>query len=553
MMRAACAVATIGALLFAQTSEAAERHLQAAQGAAQPWSPLSSDWAQQQIAKQNSLTTPLPGALSAFGGSFTVGMSSEAADLVGGTIDSFLGGQQVSDTERQCISNGASQMASELTDTAGRALESFKQLSLQTKDIHVTTTLPGLLPGTVAAPASAPNPSAPINPFAHVAAAPDTATQAPPVSKEMAEGEAAVIAMELASKMSHLYKMQSGIAKSCLNADVLQQMDLATDHMTNMTFIGSRLLANGYDIVTELADGFSKFENKDFRGFGSDIGLAWRNVVLSKQHTAGMPEPTPQAIELCTTGLFQSFFGPGFNMQVATDAVPAAPASAAAIPGAVAAAATPTAEPPMVMNVDLHNCIGGNMPLLTTAWMPAIQLAESAEDPTVKPPNMEQMMFAMMDVQLALTRCNISPEQEAMLVDAAQSGSLHTKLAIPQATLDEGGVSELLASALTDYKTGNWYAFGTQLGKAMQSMMVEAFPEEYEVDSTGKLRKQIMAASELSRMGVMQTRSSAALVAFVLLGVSSLLLTALILRVRRRSQYSLPSNEECQYDVEAIE
>merc|ERR1712176_1346346 len=46
-------------------------------------------------------------------------------------------------------------------------------------------------------------------------------------------------------------------------------------------------------------------------------------------------------------------------------------------------------------------------------------------------------------------------------------------------------VPSLLSSALEDFRNRDWYAFGKQLGAAMQDLAVVTFDQKYEVDVAG--------------------------------------------------------------------
>jgi len=114
---------------------------------------------------------------------------------------------------------------------------------------------------------------------------------------------------------------------------------------------------------------------------------------------------------------------------------------------------------------------------------------------------MSDLMMSMMDVQMALTRCDIDPTEEAMLVDAFETGKLKTKLNVPdgQQVQSGPGFASLISSALEDLQDRRWHAFGSQIGDAMQDLLVVGFAEKYEVDDAGRLRKKILGASELGQ------------------------------------------------------
>merc|ERR1712187_490966 len=119
-------------------------------------------------------------------------------------------------------------------------------------------------------------------------------------------------------------------------------------------------------------------------------------------------------------------------------------------------------------------------------------------------------------------------------------------LRVPTNQVHGDGMPSLIASAMEDYKDKQWYAFGTQLGAAMQELVVTTFPTKYEVDDLGKL-KRIYDASDLG-----QTRAfvhpSATLTNLLYAAVSSaaLLICAALVRNRQKLQQRL-AGETDQY------
>merc|ERR1712048_832067 len=95
-------------------------------------------------------------------------------------------------------------------------------------------------------------------------------------------------------------------------------------------------------------------------------------------------------------------------------------------------------------------------------------------------------MVAMTDIQMAMTRCKITPEMEAVFIDSMERGKLHANLKMPEGNFKSGNVPSLLASALEDFKNRQWYAFGNQLGAAMQDLAVVTFDQKFEVDAAGR-------------------------------------------------------------------
>merc|ERR1719240_863848 len=165
----------------------------------------------------------------------------------------------------------------------------------------------------------------------------------------------------------------------------------------------------------------------------------------------------------------------------------------------------------------------------------------------------------MMYVQLALKRCDIDPAKEAMLFDTWEAGGkFKTDLNVPNYKVESGAVPSLLSSALEDYKYRDWHAFGSQLGKAMQQMAVATFPQEYEVDDTGKLRKIIIQATELGQTGAVWNKGMAVASVF---GFASVVLTLLGLLAVFRSRMAILSvtrasaqqYDRQELDLEAVE
>merc|ERR1711879_589168 len=84
-----------------------------------------------------------------------------------------------------------------------------------------------------------------------------------------------------------------------------------------------------------------------------------------------------------------------------------------------------------------------------------------------------------------MTRCKISPAMEAVLIDSMEAGKLHANLKTPEDKFKSANVPLLLSNALEDFRDRQWYAFGNQLGAAMQDLAVVTFDQKYEVDVAG--------------------------------------------------------------------
>merc|ERR1712151_327004 len=209
---------------------------------------------------------------------------------------------------------------------------------------------------------------------------------------------------------------------------------------------------------------------------------------------------------------------------------------------------------PSQVDVDLHDCVVGNMPLWKSAWTPVFELASGVFASSADASSSADLLSSFMDVQLALKKCDISPTQEAMLLDTFESGGkFKAKLGMPDGKVQTGAVSSYLSTALEDFKERNWHAFGSQLGKAMQSMVVSSFPQEYEIDDTGRLRKIVIEAAEMGQSSTAWERGTTVAALF---GLVSLVFSALALLVAIRSRMSLVTMTHAvtqDYDLEAVE
>jgi len=189
------------------------------------------------------------------------------------------------------------------------------------------------------------------------------------------------------------------------------------------------------------------------------------------------------------------------STQAVMQGAPAAPQAGypAASPAAYPAA-LPAAYPPAVFNLDLQRCVTMNLPLFRTAWEPVWQLlAQSVSGHSQGKGELDPSMvvMSMFNLQLALQQCGISPQQEAFLIDALGSGHLHAKVIVPQMRVKGDEISAAAARAIQDWEHQQWYDFGTELGGLLREIVLITFPQKYSVDESGKLRRQILGASEL--------------------------------------------------------
>lgn len=159
-------------------------------------------------------------------------------------------------------------------------------------------------------------------------------------------------------------------------------------------------------------------------------------------------------------------------------------------------------------------------------------------------------------MQLALTRCGIGPLQETVLIDALESGSLHTQLGMPDQKVTSEGISKMVAVAIKDFEGENWFDFGAQLGKVLQDMLVATFPQKYEVDLTGQLKNSLVNKAQFGDADFARRQAVGSSWCLYFAGVMSVsLAVAAVVRARRSvSAYekTLPL-AEVDREVEALE
>ena len=137
----------------------------------------------------------------------------------------------------------------------------------------------------------------------------------------------------------HIAYLTRDVARQCGQGDAFRALQLAGRHLRSLRYVEGRLIANGADVVTELADARQSYQQGDFRTFGRDLGRVFRKVLLARNADGDLPEGLPDKLVLAnvTAGMLRGFFGEGFALNIHTQ---------------------PGDDP---LHIDLHNCIGQNL------------------------------------------------------------------------------------------------------------------------------------------------------------------------------------------------
>eukprot|EP00929_Paragymnodinium_shiwhaense_P068848 TRINITY_DN34707_c0_g1_i1.p1 TRINITY_DN34707_c0_g1~~TRINITY_DN34707_c0_g1_i1.p1 ORF type:complete len:571 (+),score=114.88 TRINITY_DN34707_c0_g1_i1:21-1733(+) len=489
-----------------------------------------------------------------------------SGDIVRGLTESFMGSGTMSQKESHCLAAGARVLTAEITRSCEEAVKSYRAASVAWQ----TATLAPMLLATPTWRGSGSND--------HLS------LQASSTPSQMTAGEETVITLEFAAKLAGILELERRLAKTCLQNDAVETLKQTAKHMSNLTYIGGRLMANGVDIFSELTEATSAFDAGNFRKFGQDLGGAWRKVLLSKKSQPQLEVPSEAELEEMTQALVGALLGRGLSLQIETDAaVPAMPMLRGGVYGsfvpteptarshgspdmktpafeAVSATAqpgSPYVERPQKINIDLKNCLAVNMPLFESAWSPVMKLfrdAASKKAPQAGLPDISQLLVSMLDLQLALRTCGLGPTQEAALLDAMRAGEVHTKLDVRSRERLVGpevaeALSQAFAEALEDWQMHSWSAFGRQLGTMLRDMMVTTFPAKYSVKDLSHLR------AFLHDSKVTTGKALPGLISFILLAAFPLALLAAIALVDKRLRLHRPQpiSTEPAVEVECAE
>jgi hypothetical protein len=337
---------------------------------------------------------------------------------------------------------------------------------------------------------------------------------------------ASAVFMELGVSIQQGVRLSHDILKVCVKDDVRDTFKQASDNMKSVKYIGGRLMANGADILDELSDSVSAFEEGRYEEFGSHMGEAMRKTVLSNNTNMTLPEGRPGEMVLAnmSAGFIDGFFGEGFALDMSLA----------------------TADP---VHIDLHECMANNVVFFQSVWSStmfwfaqktqehkdalrkanATHADEKTADELLKEQHHKDtaqfgtaMALTMMQVPAALRRCNITKQQEEALVDAFKSlgSGMKMHLTMPADELNGKKVAaDNLAKAMKDWEKMRWYKFGVDLGLVLQEVVTVMFPSKYSVDASGALRS-LLQASGAGRLGSVE-RSQ-------LLPVASLLTVAML-------------------------
>jgi len=342
-----------------------------------------------------------------------------------------------------------------------------------------------------------------------------------------------MLMIQLGLSVKEIVGLMDDILKECVKGDALKAIKIAGKHLQDAEYVSGHLMANGADIASELADAVLAYEKHDFRAFGQNLGKALRKVLLSQSAPAELPEGHPNAFVLAnvSAGILRGFFGEGF---------------------AVDFEAGDGYDP---IHVDLHDCVGRNIPFFQSMWAATMvfygKKASQTEDPEAVKTDVKKkhgswataLALAMFQIPTALRRCGLGDEQKEMLLNSIKhlgSGMNHTlkmpSVEMPSAqSVSKKDIATAMAKTVKEWAHHEWYKFGFDLGRLLQHMFVAVYSTKYSVDGTGTLRKRLIAEAASAGSPMLQGSAGQLLSALpaVPLAAVPLGVAALALKARR--------------------
>mmetsp|Transcript_105486 Transcript_105486/g.264154 ORF Transcript_105486/g.264154 Transcript_105486/m.264154 type:complete len:582 (-) Transcript_105486:311-2056(-) len=440
-------------------------------------------------------------------------LTNSAVDIVGPLVQGFLKKQEMTPEDRQCLVKGSEKFTGNLMLVASHIVMLFQEVMGQRKDV------PGLQ-NLVDVKLEAGN----MNKTKVSAAAPTPAQQQPkqqpsptpsPASSTTGKktdnsldyfygntqrrlaGEVfkstgilmhvSAILMEMGTSLQLLVKLSNHIASECVDGEALEALKLAGAHAHDIRYIGGHFLANGADILTEMAEGAVAYKEGKYEEFGSQMGKALRKMLLAKGANSTIPSGVQGKYMMVnmSMGFVKGFFGKGFTLGIKLDQDPKQP-----------------------LRIDMEDCVANNMAFFEQIWSAlayayaqksmAEQVRESGGHMSDQQKQGKVQMgtalaVAAMEFPDALHRCGLGERQADMLIDSVKAfgDGMHLTVSTPNELASNDQIMRNLGRTIDDWKKLNWYGFGFDLGVLLQEMILTFFPKKYTIDSTGGLQQQL--------------------------------------------------------------
>merc|ERR1711972_527975 len=108
-----------------------------------------------------------------------------------------------------------------------------------------------------------------------------------------------------------------------------------------------------------------------------------------------------------------------------------------------------------------------------------------------------ELMIALMQLPMALQKCNIDEDTQNMLMEAIQTvGQLRVNMSFPGSQhFKVKEITDRMAKAVEAWTNWNFKRFGIELGVLLREFVLMALPRKYTVDDKGRLRRQLYSSS----------------------------------------------------------
>merc|ERR1719272_41245 len=168
-------------------------------------------------------------------------------------------------------------------------------------------------------------------------------------------------------------------------------------------------------------------------------------------------------------------------------------------------------------------------------------------------------MVAMMQVPVALSKCNIGQEAQQMLMEAVKSIKyLNVHFLFPKHMITAHEATQRMAKAVQSWTNWDFKGFGMQIGELLREFVLlmypeggSTYPQQYSVDAGGRLRRQlILKSSPMQNIKVAGQRFSPTVVALSVGGLASSILVAMVVV---RSIRSMSNSDRLDASVDDCE
>jgi len=424
-----------------------------------------------------------------------------AAQVMEGIVETFLQKQQLPENEVKCLEDGTRQMAEDVLLVGSHVVMFTQEL------VGAREALPelGRFPST-----TTPNQAWLKEKGLMAERRLDKEEDSPNFLMD-----ASAVVMELGLSMQKVAALSHQILHTCLRNDGLEALKLATEHAINVTYVTQRVFLNGADVCSELADGVEKWNADDREGFGRAIGTALRKLVLSKVNSQEIQDlPNASVLVNITDTFLESFFGPGIALHVKSFE------------------GKNTTDD---FRINLHSCFGQNADLVKKMWASTMEVfrvqaqkklheatgeSQEKEDDDLK----KTLTYDMMQIPVALSRCDLDEDRQQMMKDAfmgLSDGTLSLTLDTPR-KVTTYSLEDHLARAVECWReiaNDGGISFGHALGKLFQDAASLAFPQKYLVDDLGRLQLRVEDTSRWFQLAVASGLSCTVGLVFLVLAV----------------------------------